>query len=196
MRFTLYLLALLFFTGCKEEQTEFKDPRSATDTLQISFLDFKKPEIQLTPATLQAISNWDYYSDLTNNIQSLDTARLSYLRLNSGIYLDNAATLVTKSPDSLINNAIRARLLVVYSKMNTTIQEASKLQVDTLALSQEGTELFNAFQNLKLQLNLKYQKSVEELLEEFEIEADSLATARDTLVPDRRSRGTLNPIEN
>ena len=196
MRILLFLLTSLLLFACKEEQKQLQDPRDLTDTLQISFLDFKKPEIILTPPTRDAIAGWDELSDLTANIRSLDTVRLQYLRLNSKKYLDNAAALVTKSPDSLINNAIRARLLVVYSKMNTTIQEASKIQVDTLAVSQEGTELYNAFQNLKLQLNLKYQKSIEEILEEYDIEADSLSTARDTLISARAQRGTLNPIEN
>lgn len=196
MRILLFLLTSLMLFACKEEQKQLQDPRDLTDTLQISFLDFKKPEIILTPPTQDAIAGWDEFSDLTANIRSLDTVRLQYLRLNSKKYLDNAAALVTKSPDSLINNAIRARLLVVYSKMNTTIQEASKIQVDTLAVSQEGTELYNAFQNLKLQLNLKYQKSIEEILEEYDIEADSLSTARDTLISGRAQRGTLNPIEN
>ncbi|WP_442847202.1 hypothetical protein [Leeuwenhoekiella sp. H156] len=196
MRILLFLLTSLMLFACKEEQKQLQDPRDLTDTLQISFLDFKKPEIILTPPTRDAIAGWDELSDLTANIRSLDTVRLQYLRLNSKKYLDNAAALVTKSPDSLINNAIRARLLVVYSKMNTTIQEASKIRVDTLAVSQEGTELYNAFQNLKLQLNLKYQKSIEEILEEYDIEADSLSTARDTLISGRAQRGTLNPIEN
>ncbi|MAW96155.1 MULTISPECIES: hypothetical protein [unclassified Leeuwenhoekiella] len=196
MRILFFISTCFFLFGCKEEQKEIKDPRTATDTLQISFLEFKKPNIILTPATRGAIATWDYYKELSENMQTLDTVSLRFLRLNSKGYLDNAAALVTKTPDSLINNAIRARLLVVYSKMNTTIQEASKLEVDTLAVSQEGTELYNAFQNLKLQLNLKHQKSVEELLEEFEIEADSLATARDTVAPGRTERGTLKPIEN
>ncbi|PHR99159.1 MAG: hypothetical protein COA80_04405 [Leeuwenhoekiella sp.] len=196
MRILLFLTTCFLLFACKEEQKELEDPRAATDTLQISFLEFKKPNIILTPATREAIAGWEYYNTLSENIEALDTVRLQFLRQYSKKYLDNAAALVTKTPDSLINNAIRARLLVVYSKMNTTIQEASKLQVDTLAVSQEGTELYNAFQNLKLQLNLKHQKSIEELLEEFDIEADSLATARDTLIGDRRQRGTLNPIDN
>jgi len=196
MRILFFISTCFLLFSCKEEQKEIKDPRTATDTLQISFLEFKKLNIILTPATRDAIAAWDYYNELSENMQTLDTVRLRFLRLNSKGYLDNAAALVTKTPDSLINNAIRARLLVVYSKMNTTIQEASKLEVDTLAVSQEGTELYNAFQNLKLQLNLKHQKSVEELLEEFEIEADSLATARDTVAPGRTARGTLEPIEN
>ncbi len=196
MRIILFLFLGLLLLGCKEEQKKLEDPRASTDTLHITYLDFKKPNLILTPATQEAIAGWEYYADFSENMKSLDTASFYYLRINKKKYLDNAAALVTKSPDTLLNNAIKARLLVAYSKMSTTIQEVSKINVDTQAVYKEGTELYNAFQNLKLQLNLKHQKSIEELLEEFEIEADSLATARDTIVPGRTSRATLSPIEN
>ena len=170
------------------------DPREATDTLSVTYSTQKKDEIFITPTARQAIAGWESFVDLEQNLKTLDTAKLGFLRLNAKDYLDNAALIATKSRDTFINNAIKSRLIVVYSKINTLLQEASKAVVDTSAVNREGTELYNAFQNLKLQINLKWQKSIEELLEQYEIEADSLSAVRDSLTFERSN--TIRPIEN
>ena len=195
MKATYYLLLLLIcFCSCKEEEQKRIDPRAATDTLTVKYSSQKKSEIFITPTARQAISGWESFADLEQNIKTIDTSRLNYLRLNAKEYLDNAALIATKSRDTFINNAIKSRLIVVYSKTSTLLQEASKAVVDTAQINKEATELYNAFQNLKLQINLKWQKSIEELLEQYEIEADSLSAVRDSLRPGRS--GNIRPIEN
>ena len=89
---------------------------------------------------------------------------------------------------------MHSRLTVLFSKVNTVIQEASKIEVDTAAVNKEATEFYNAFQNLKLQINLKFQKSIDELLEEYEIEADSLSAVRDSTQTRRDSLLRANRV--
>ena len=199
MKFSLYLLILiLVFASCKEEKKDLTDPRAATDTLQVKFSHQKKPEIVLSPTAREAISGWDSFTDLEQNLKRIDTSTLKQLRLQAKDYIDNALQAVTKSSDTFVNNAIKSRLLVVYSKLNTLVQEASKTTVDTAQVNKEGTELYNAFQNLKLQINLKHQKSIEELLEQYEIEADSLSAVNDSAEARQDSLLKANrvPVQN
>ncbi|HAX14812.1 MAG TPA: hypothetical protein DCX87_04285, partial [Leeuwenhoekiella sp.] len=174
---TALLLVLMLFS-CKEETKVTVNPRNATDTLQVNFDENKKGNIALTPAAVTAIEGWESFPELQAHIDALDTVRIQYLRVNGEDWISTASLAQSKVNDSLVNNAMRSRLTVLFTKMNTTIQEASKLEVDTVSYYKEATELYNAFQNLKLQINLKFQKSIEELLEQYEVEADSLSAVR------------------
>lgn len=190
---TALLLVLMLFS-CKEETKVTVNPRNATDTLQVNFDENKKGNIALTPAAVTAIEGWESFPELQAHIDALDTVRIQYLRVNGEDWISTVSLAQSKVNDSLVNNAMRSRLTVLFTKMNTTIQEASKLEVDTVSYYKEATELYNAFQNLKLQINLKFQKSIEELLEQYEVEADSLSAVRDSTQVRRDSLLRVNRV--
>ncbi|MFD2825855.1 hypothetical protein ACFSYG_05185 [Leeuwenhoekiella polynyae] len=196
--FYLLLILLLSLSSCKEKQEVVADPREATDTLQIAYQPNKKQEIILTPSAKNATESWENYLELAAQIDALDTVRVGYLRVNGKDWISNASLAQTKVKDSFANTAIESRLTVLFTKTNTLIQEASKLEVDTAAVNKEATELYNTFQNLKLQINLKHQKSIEELLEQYEVEADSLSAVKDS--PETRRDSLLRannvPVQN
>jgi len=200
MKITFYFSFILFLvlSSCQEKQEVTRDPREATDTLQINFQSYKKQEIVLTPSAQSATEGWENYPELAAQIKALDTVRVGYLRANGKDWISNASLAQTKVKDSFANTAIESRLTVLFTKTNTLIQEASKLEVDTASVNKEATELYNTFQNLKLQINLKHQKSIEELLEQYEIEADSLSAVKDAAQTSRDSllRANNVPVQN
>lgn len=183
MKFTLlYLLVFVItITSCSDKKEVIVDPRLATDSLKVNFQAQKKSEIILTPTAKNAINSWEDFDSLETYINSLDTITLYNLRNMGKDWIKTALNTQKEVKDSLVNSAIKARLTVLYSKTNTLVQEASKLKVDTALVNKEATEFYNSFQNLKLQINLKYQESIEELLEKYEIKADSLSAKRDSI---------------
>lgn len=192
------LILFLGLSSCKEKQDAVADPRDVTDTLQIAYQSNKKQEIILTPSAKNATEGWENYPELAAQIKAIDTVRIGYLRANGKDWISNASLAQTKVRDSFANTAIESRLTVLFTKTNTLVQEASKLEVDTAAVNKEATELYNTFQNLKLQINLKHQKSIEELLEQYEVEADSLSAVKDSTQTRRDSllRANNVPIQN
>ena len=190
----LFIVSVLGLSACQEKKVKAVDPRLATDTLKIHFQPTRKAEVTLTPVAQQAIKGWENFPELEAQINALDTVNISYLRANGQEWISNMSLVQTKVGDSIANNAMHSRLTVLFSKVNTVIQEASKIEVDTAAVNKEATEFYNAFQNLKLQINLKFQKSIDELLEEYEIEADSLSAVRDSTQTRRDSLLRANRV--
>ena len=190
----LFIVSVLGLSACQEKKVKAVDPRLATDTLKIHFQPTRKEEVALIPVAQQAIKGWENFPELEAQINALDTVNISYLRANGEEWISNMSLVQTKVGDSIANNAMHSRLTVLFSKVNTVIQEASKIEVDTAAVNKEATEFYNAFQNLKLQINLKFQKSIDELLEEYEIEADSLSAVRDSTQTRRDSLLRANRV--
>ena len=190
----VFIVSVLGLSACQEKKVKAVDPRLATDTLKIHFQPTRKEEVALIPVAQQAIKGWENFPELEAQINALDTVNISYLRANGEEWISNMSLVQTKVGDSIANNAMHSRLTVLFSKVNTVIQEASKIEVDTAAVNKEATEFYNAFQNLKLQINLKFQKSIDELLEEYEIEADSLSAVRDSTQTRRDSLLRANRV--
>ena len=192
MRFTIlaFLLLTVLFASCNKKQEVAVDPRLATDTLSIKMQPQLKQEIFLTTTAQEEIESWKEFKFLTEHVNALDTITLYYLRKQGSEWIKNAANAQKEVSDSIVNPAIQSRLNVLFSKTNTLVQEASKVKIDTALVNKEATEFFNAFQNLKLQINLKYQESIEELLEKYEIKADSLSVSRDSI----RKAATLSKL--
>ena len=184
----LFIVSVLGLSACQEKKVKAVDPRLATDTLKIHFQPTRKAEVTLTPVAQQAIKGWENFPELEAQINALDTVNISYLRANGEEWISNMSLVQTKVGDSIANNAMHSRLTVLFSKVNTVIE------VDTAAVNKEATEFYNAFQNLKLQINLKFQKSIDELLEEYEIEADSLSAVRDSTQTRRDSLLRANRV--
>ena len=180
MRFILIPFLIVLLTSCEDKKEVTVDPRLATDTLTIKMQPQLKQEIVLTPVAQQRIEVWEDFKALTDYVKALDTIKLINLRKQGEEWIKVAGNAQKDPNDSIVNSAIQSRLTVFFSKTNTLVQEASKINVDTALVNKEATEYYNAFQNLKLQINLKYQESIEELLEKYQIKADSLSTKRNT----------------
>ncbi|MFI8380090.1 hypothetical protein [Leeuwenhoekiella sp. NPDC079379] len=193
MRFTIlaFLLLSAILSSCNDKQEVAVDPRLATDTLSIKMQPQLKQEIFLTSTAKEKIDSWKEFILLTDHVKALDTITLYNLRKQGSEWIKDAANAQKEVNDSIVNPAIQSRLNVLFSKTNTLVQEASKVKIDTALVNKEATELINAFQNLKLQINLKYQESIEELLEKYEIKADSLSVSRDSI---RKAATTLSKL--
>ena len=134
----LFIVSVLGLSACQEKKVKAVDPRLATDTLKIHFQPTRKAEVTLTPVAQQAIKGWENFPELEAQINALDTVNISYLRANGEEWISNMSLVQTKVRDSIANNAMHSRLTVLFSKVNTVIQEASKIEVDTAAGSIEG----------------------------------------------------------
>lgn len=190
MKNVFYLVLLLLFFGisCKEERVARADPRKTTDTLEIALQSYLKEEIILTPKAAEAVKKWPGYDDISDAINSLGNAKIENLKSQGNKWIDASAKMLLQLPDTIANNPIESRVTVLFTKANTLQQQAAKIEVDTSLVNREATEFYNAFQNLKLQLNLKYQKSIEELLQEYEVISDSIIRPEENQAVPQRMR--------
>tara|TARA_R110002020_G_scaffold117278_11_gene268022 strand:- start:1118 stop:1720 length:603 start_codon:yes stop_codon:yes gene_type:complete len=166
----LFLFLGLLSIGCTEKSAPVQDPTETTDSIKISFPSDIKKNVILSADVNRLTSGWTGYGGVSQNIDELDNASIATIKENSEVWVNSSTEMLEAIPDSLKSKPIEARVTILFTKANTLKQEASKRIVDTAAVKKEATEFYNAFQDLKLQLNLKYQKSVEDYLEEFRVE--------------------------
>ena len=166
----LFFLLGILLIGCTENRAPVQDPTEITDSIKITFPADVKKNVILSADVTRMVDPWTGFEGITQDIDQLNNASIATIKENSEVWVTSTTEMLEKIPDSLKSKPIEARVTILYTKANTLKQEASKRNVDTAAVKKEATEFYNAFQDLKLQLNLKYQKSVEDYLEEFRVE--------------------------
>ncbi|MAZ27800.1 MAG: hypothetical protein CL868_12085 [Cytophagaceae bacterium] len=168
MKKTLYIFLLLagMFFSCKREKPVQEDPTKATDTLEI---DFKRPiaKVQLFQKGMSATANWTGYKEISLELETLGKMKIDYIKQEGEQWIEQIKKMKVNIPDSLNTPAIKSRLTVLETKTEMLFQETKKTVVDTSLVFNEATELNEAFQDLKARINITFQKSVEELLEEY-----------------------------
>ena len=165
-----FLIFLLSFAGCRQKDVQAADPRLVTDTLMINFTDSLRVETRLLPEAAQITQGYSGYNTLSQDLKTLNHSVIGSLKIEIDSWVDAAKQLHENLNGDDTNNAINARMLVLNTKVNLLKQEIDKRVIDTAVINQEATEFYNAFQDLGFQLNLKFGKSVDELLNDFKKE--------------------------
>lgn len=157
----------MLLAGCRKKEKVAVDPRSVTDTLAVKFTDSLRMETRLLPESVKVTQGSEEYAALSQDLQTLNHSEIGAVKTEIDAWIETAQQLREKFRNANTNKAINARLTIVYTKANVLKQELDKRVVDTAKINQEATELYNAFQDLGFQFNLKFGKSVDELLEDF-----------------------------
>jgi len=176
----IFMISLITLLSCgdvaqkDQDQNNFQDINSA-DTLKIAHAGQPKAILKLIPEATKATKDWNVYRSLTKNLDSLKNPTLTDLQRTiprmASIFenqeeAEKAAFNLT--PDTLDTSAINARLLTVETQLKVVQNLIFKTRPDTDRIGLEITGVFNAFQDLNLQINHVFTKSVEEILKEFE----------------------------
>lgn len=195
MRITIYLLSLLLFLGvlsCGQKETPqdtaTTEVLTGNDTLSIPKSLNLKPNLRLTEQAQQGVENWKFYKDLTAAIDSLPATTLGGLKSN----LENFAQIynvqeeaeeaeISVTPPEVETNAINARLLVIETKLNVLKNFTSANKPDTALIAEKTGEIYNAFQDLKLQLNERFSSNLRDLLDEIKKENEEAAQKVDSI---------------
>lgn len=168
------LLFTLIFIHCKEEPKKVVDPTKATDSLRIHVDTNLTKQATLQKRIQPQAGNFKGFATLRNNVEALDGMTIAETKAGIEEWVDATLELQIALLDSLTNRAINARMSLLRTKTNLLKQEIEKRKIDTLVINKEATELYNAFQDLTIQLNREYGPSVDEYLKEFEKESQNL----------------------
>ena len=172
-------------TSTQEVSTEKKT--SSIDTLKIATPSNLKPVIPLTKQAKEGVLSWTFYNDLAAAIDSLNVSSLNDLKARlvtfDNLYLarqEAQEAEVSVAPEFTQNNAIKARLLAIETKVKVLKNNSQLNSPDANVLSLQIGEVKNAHQNLKLQLNELFDTSFKDLLEEIKLENEN-AAKRDSI---------------
>ena len=155
-----------------------------TDTIVLRKTSGRKPQLQLTSVAKETTKNWRTYNALvkfTNEINGITFLEFKKkVTEASSLFLQQEETIPVTDmlwPKALNKPAIHARMLVVETKVKILATLSKKQLPDVPKIEQEITALQNALQDLNLQINHSFSKSVDEMLEELE-KADKEANSK------------------
>lgn len=161
----------------------------ATDTLSVNVTDRLKPELRLTTKAADSSKNWTLYTSLEKILPHIKDTNLGELKEQmakaTGLFDKKeqaeeeniSMPIATKQPP-----AVNARVLVIETKIKILSDLVSKESPDVSAIEVQLLELHNAFQDLKLQMNERYAKSIEQMLEELRKEQEEDNNSQDLQV--------------
>jgi len=199
MKHVLAFLIVIFSiitTSCdkKEVSQEFNKPASSisSDTLHLDIQQSLKPSIPLTLQAQEGVKNWLFYNNLTTTIDSLQVPTLGALRKQlvnlDVLYIEQEEAeeaVAPVTPQDVQTKAINARLVAIETKAKVLQNSVQLNTPDATDISKKTADLYNAFQNLNLQLNELFDTSFKDLLEEIKQENLQAAGEKaDEQIPD------------
>ena len=159
---TFLLLVSISLYGCKSE-TQPQDTPVNTPVEQSNFQEGTtfKNEFILNKATLKEIEKWTGFFKIDKNISNLKTEKPSIF---DGPIEDLAAALKnlnSKLPEQINNNSIVARIAVLATTSYQLNELYQKNTENTEVIKHTQLKVFEAFSNLKFQINKTLEKQAQ-----------------------------------
>lgn len=177
---TMPILATGILVGCRNADSGSPE---TTETEQTSHWDEdislqKIKEVDLLPETDEQASDWPEFLSAKSEIDKIkSTTRQQFLNDN-----DNLAqaifSLNDSIPDIFKNKPIQARLKVLSTLAHVSQQNISRSDRSPELINQDARSIFEAFQNLKIQLNEIFVRQVSDIEFDLDREQDSILRAR------------------
>lgn len=118
---------------------------------------------KLSPQAEDVLSQWPIFEDFQREMSGLNNNTVLTMREATQRLRQHADSLTKSVPDSLFNNAIYSRLIVVNTRANLLNQVLNLSVVDSVALETSLSEMNDAVANLVFQINGKFQKDAIDL---------------------------------
>ncbi|AVR45018.1 hypothetical protein C7S20_06885 [Christiangramia fulva] len=182
MRYWLYILLAIGVLSCKNQQQQEDASTTKKDTTRFQ-AKIKTPEkpISLEPEARKYALQWVEFIAAQNEIDKLENSTVEDVIDNSKAISQIMQSLQISVPDSLQSIPVKARLNVVNTKAQLLDQYSHKREPDPKVIAHTASDLYEEFNNLKLQMNEIFRKT----LEDFEKELDELEEREKDSLPDR-----------
>lgn len=176
----LWFLAIACTASSCDDTTSPKEtaPEAAqntSDTLKIAELKGLKPNINLTKEAREAVTNWSFYTELSQAIDSLSGRTMGTLKPQveslAEVFINKESAEeaeVPATPAIMETNAIQARIRAIETQVNTLRNHTNRQTPDLDQVAIAIVKVKNGLQNLNLQLNERFTISIKELLEEIQ----------------------------
>lgn len=163
----LFLLCALILMGCKSEP-KIDEPALETEepTYEITAQDIEKLEFKdfvLSPASHQAVLDWQKFEDLQEQIALLKEGNLSFFKVEKKIMEEFISELKSEQPETVITPAIRSRMTVLETTLLRLQDLANLDNIKKKDLLESIKQLLIADVNLKLQINKKFEKEAQQI---------------------------------
>ncbi|MGO2356991.1 hypothetical protein [Mesonia sp.] len=168
----LFLLPIVLWTGCNEEEKQqkalesFQEKKAAQLKESVKIADIMN--VSLSAEARDSVSQWPEFLTFQNEIADIQNSSIQEIVNSSNNLKETSAGLISTIPPIFREIPIKARINVLYTKASVLVQETSKTNFDNALITEEAKELMIAFQNLKTQLNEVFLKTLEEFEEEIE----------------------------
>lgn len=182
MKNLILFISIFTLFSCKTEKDGEKAAEETLDTTAFQAgIDIKDQDLPLQPEARKYALQWVEYITAQNEVENLKNSTVNDVMSSAGAIAQIMESLKNSVPDSLKSVPVETRLNVVNTKAQLLKQYSSKQEPDAEIIVQTSQELYNEFNNLKLQINEIFLKSLEDFekeLDEFEQqekEEDSLS---------------------
>lgn len=182
----LLIFILLSLFSCKSETNAGEKSEVIVDTTAFqASVKIKDPGLRLEAEAREYALNWVEFVTAQNEINRLKDLNINQIMNAAGEIAQIMESLKNSVPDSLAVVPVEARLNVVNTKAQLLRQYSLKRDPDPQEIRETAVELYEEFNNLKLQMNEIFLKS----LEDFERELDEIEKAE-------REQDSLAKIKN
>ncbi|WP_111540788.1 hypothetical protein [Mesonia algae] len=169
---SLFVSSIFLAISCNSDQKEekalqnFQEKKAAQLKENISISNIKS--VSLSAEAKDSVSQWPEYLTFENEIAGLQNSSIQEIVNTSNNLKETSAALISTIPPIFKEIPIQTRINVMYTKASVLVQESSKTNFDNKVITQKTKELIIAFQDLKIQLNEVFLKTLEEFEEEIE----------------------------
>lgn len=181
----LLILFIMALGGCKSETDAGDRAEKAIDTTAFqASVAITEPGLKLEADARKYALNWVEFITAQNEINRLKELSVNEVMNNAGEIAQIMESLKNSVPDSLAVVPVEARLNVVNTKAQLLKQYSVKRDPSAGEITKTTRELYEEFNNLKLQMNEIFLKSLEDFereldeIEKAEREQDSLANLK------------------
>lgn len=181
----ILFILIICLTACKSENEAGEKAENNMDTTAFqAIIELDKRSLNLEPEARKYALNWVEFITAQNEIDKLDDITINQVMNNAGEIAQIMESLKNSVPDSLASIPVEARLNVVNTKAQLLKQYSSKRDPNASEIRETTKELYQEFNNLKLQMNEIFLKSLEDFereldeIEKAEREQDSLASSK------------------
>lgn len=179
-KFLPLFCSIALLTACNSEENQEEPATSFTEKYAEALsqkieLDTEK-EVKLLPEAREVTTNWSEYLTMQNEIKRFKNASLQEIANNCSTLLSSIQATTASLPKVFQQKAIKARFRVMETKTAMLKQNLSTPSTKPKTIKELTSGIFIAFQNLKIQLNEVFLKTLDDVEKELEkaLEKDSL----------------------
>ena len=164
--FSFYISFLILNFGmvsCGDSNEKSQSEIQTTNNSSTLFGNQKFVFPELSDKAKIYVSNWAVYDDFEKEVKTLNGNTIEVLLNKSELLVSHLDSLSKNIPDTLFNQAILSRVIVVKTRINLLHQELKKSKIDSIQLQNYMNEMNASVSNLIIQINEKFQKDAIDL---------------------------------
>ena len=164
--FSFYISFLILNFGmvsCGDSNEKSQSEIQTTNNSSTLFGNQKFVFPELSDKAKIYVSNWAVFDDFEKEVKTLNGNTIEVLLNKSELLVSHLDSLSKNIPDTLFNQAILSRVIVVKTRINLLHQELKKSKIDSIQLQNHMNEMNASVSNLIIQINEKFQKDAIDL---------------------------------